>query len=213
MKYLKRYINTNMEGYFDKPIRFGILSAMWVISGIYGFVYEFIFYYFNGGMDGWYWRGGCFGPWIIIYSIGALLVYFTAYKFRKKPWVVFFLSGLGCGVLEYIAGAGIYYFMDGKRNWDYNVEILNFGNLNGFVCLRSILIFALSGFLLIYVITPFLFYLAKKLNRKVFLIISISIGALFIMDVFYNGVLTHIFPGLYSARDFYSGLGFNFMNF
>lgn len=211
MKKLKQYVNTQYQ--FDKPVMLGILCAMCGISGIYGFVYEFIFYYFNGGKEYWYWRGGSFGPWIVIYAIGALLIYFAAYRFRKKPWAVFLISGLGCGALEYITGAGIFCLMDGKRNWDYNVEILNFGNLNGFVCLRSVLIFAFSGVLLIYVILPVLFYLANRMKRNVFLLLSFSIGILFLVDIFYNGVLTHIFPNLYSAQDFYSSLGFHFMKF
>ena len=77
---------------------FGILSAIWAVSGIYGFVYEFIFYYFNGGMKDWYWRGGCFGPWIVIYGIGALLIFFLTYRLKKKPWAVFLVSGLSCGL-------------------------------------------------------------------------------------------------------------------
>ncbi len=211
MNKLKKYINS--EYHFDKPVMFGILSAIWAISGIYGFVYEFIFYYFNGGMKDWYWRGGCFGPWIVIYGIGALLIFFLAYRLKKKPLAVFLVSGLGCGALEFLTGAAFYYLMDGKRNWDYNKEILNFGNINGFVCLRSVLIFAVSGLLLIYLIVPILFYLAKKVNRKLFLIVSIAIGVLFLADVIYNTVIAPHFPDLYTAADLYGSLGFKFMKF
>ena len=140
MEKYKKYLNNNYK--FGKVTFAAILCAIFVISNFYGFVYEVIFYYFNGGMKDIYWRGGCFGPWIIIYGIGALLIYFTAYKRRKKPLEVFLLSGLGCGALEFLTGASFYYLMDGTRHWDYNTEILNFGNIGGFVCLRSVLVFA-----------------------------------------------------------------------
>ena len=211
MNKLKHYINTDYK--FDRPVTFGILSAVWAVSGIYGFIYEFIFYYFNGSMKSWYWRGGCFGPWIVIYGIGALLIFFLTYRFKKKPLVVFFLSGFVCGLLEFLTGAFFYYYMDGKRNWEYNTEILNFGNINGFVCLRSVLIFAISGVMLIYIIVPVLFYLAEKINRKVFLTVSISLGLLFVIDVLYNTVIAPHFPGLYTAVDLYKSLGFKFMEF
>ena len=208
---LKKYINTDYE--FDKPVMFGILSALWAVSGIYGFLYEFIFYYFNGGMKDWYWRGGCFGPWIVIYGIGGLLIYFLTYRLRKKPFAVFLVSGLSCGALEFLTGAAFYYLMDGKRNWDYNTEILNFGNINGFVCLRSVLIFAVSGLLLVYLVVPLLIFLAKKMNRKLFLIISIALGALFLIDVLYNSLVASLFQNLYTAVDLYGSLGFKFMKF
>lgn len=211
MKYFKQYINEDKK--FDKLTMLGILSALWTFSAIYGFVYEVIFYYFNGGMKDWYWRGGCFGPWIIIYAVGALVIFFTTYRFRKKPWAVFLISGIGAGTLEYLTGAGFYYLMDGKRNWDYNTEIMNFGNINGFVCLRSVLIFAISGIMLMYVIVPFLFFIVEKMNKKVFLIISLTVTAVYLIDLLYNGVVANVFPDLYNAKDLWGAIGFKFMHF
>ena len=211
MEKYKKYLNNNYK--FGKVTFAAILCAIFVISNFYGFVYEVIFYYFNGGMKDIYWRGGCFGPWIIIYGIGALLIYFTAYKRRKKPLEVFLISGFGCGVLEFLTGAGFYYLMDGTRHWDYNTEILNFGNIGGFVCLRSVLVFAVSGMLLIYVIVPLLYYLAKKMNRKVFLAVCFTLFAIYAADQLYSSLITAVFPNLPDAYDIYGNLGFKFMEF
>ncbi len=211
MNKLRTYVNSDYH--FDKSTNFAILSGIWAFAGIFGFIYEVIFYYFNSGMEHLYWRGGCFGPWIVIYGIGALLIYFTTYRFKKKPWLVLLLSGLGCGILEFGAGAIIYYTGNGKRNWDYNTEILNFGNIGGFVCLRSVLIFALSGLMLIYLVVPAFYYLAKKMNKKAFKIICDFFGILFLVDVIYNTILVPHIPGLFGAVEFYKGLGFNFMHF
>ena len=119
-KYLK-YLNEDIK--FDRTTAIGILSLLIVITGMFGFLYEFIFYYFNGGMTTFYWRGGNFLPWINIYATGSVLIYLLTYKDRKKPLKVFLVSIITTGVLEYFSGLG----MDkiaGKRCWDYSQEIL-----------------------------------------------------------------------------------------
>lgn len=206
----KQYINQDHP--FDKATMLGIFCLIIVIAGIFGFVYEFIFYYFNSGMTKFYWRGGNFLPWINIYAIGAILIFFLTYRKRKNPLFVFLVSMISTGILEYIAGWGMFHFGNGFRCWDYNNEILNFGNINGFVCLRSVLIFGISSLLLIYVIVPFCFYLAKKMNRKKFLILSYSLCAIFLFDEFYNLIFARLLS-LPRASDIYKSLGFSYMNF
>ena len=163
-------------------------------------------------MKDFFWRGGNFLPWINIYAIGALVIYFLTYRFRKKPLKVFLIGLISCGVLEYIAGLGMYVIGDGFRCWDYNSEILNFGNIGGFVCLRSVLFFGLSSLILIYLIIPFCFYLAAKLNKKLFMIISITLCALFLFDEIYNLLIARLFS-LPRASDIYKQLGFNYVSF
>lgn len=209
-KKLSNYINNDHS--FDKKTLFGIFCLVIVIAGMIGWTYETIFYYFNGGMEKIYWRGGNFLPWINIYATGALLIYFLTYKKRKNPWKVFLLSLIICGILEYVAGWGMDYFRNGNRCWDYDKEILNFGNINGYICLRSVLSFGLSGLLLMYVIIPFCFNMAKKMNKKTFLIISITLCSIFLFDEFYNLIFARILD-LPRAHDVYKSIGFNFVKF
>lgn len=206
----KSYINNNHS--FDKSTILGIFCLIIVISGIFGFLYEFIFYYFNSGMKQFYFRGGNFLPWINIYAIGSMFIYFLTYKKRKSPIKVFLLGMICSGILEYIAGLLMYIIGDGFRCWNYNTEILNFGNIHGFVCLRSVLFFGLSSLLLIYLIVPFCFFLAKKLNKKTFLIITITLCSIFIIDELYNLVLARILS-LPRASDIYKKIGFKYVNF
>lgn len=190
----------------------GIFCLIIVISGVFGFVYEFIFYYFNEGMKYFYWRGGNFLPWINIYAIGAIMIYLLTYKYRKKPIIVFLLSAISTGVLEYIAGLGMYIIGDGFRCWNYNTEILNFGNIHGFVCLRSVVFFGLSALLLIYLIVPFCFFIAHRLNKRTFLILSISLCGIFLIDEIYNLLIARAFS-LPRASDIYKELGLRYVNF
>ncbi len=94
----------------------------------------------------------------------------------------------------------------------YNSEILNFGNIGGFVCLRSVLFFGLSNLLLIYAIIPLCFYLAKKMNKKVFLTISILLCSIILFDEFYNLIFARVLH-LPRAYDVYSKLGFKYVKF
>ena len=206
----KKYLEEDHN--FDKSTLLGIICLIIVISGVFGFLYEFVFYYFNSGMTEFYWRGSNFLPWINIYAIGAVFIFFLLYKKRKHPLLVFFASMLITGILEYIGGWMLYEFQDGLRCWDYNSEILNFGNINGFVCLRSVLFFGFSSLLLIYLIVPLCFYLAEKMNKKIFLIITIGLCSIFLFDELYNLIFARILS-LPRASDIYKSLGFHYIYF
>lgn len=197
---------------FDKLTMLGIFCLIIVIAGIFGFVYEYIFYYFNGGMKEFYWRGGNFLPWINIYATGSLMIYFLTYKKRKNPLKVFLISFFACGILEYISGLGMYLIGNGMRCWDYNQEILNFGNIHGFVCLRSAGFFAFSSLLLIYIIVPVCFTFARKMNKKLFLTISFTLCTIILIDEFYNLLFARIFS-LPRASDIYKKIGLHYVDF
>ena len=207
MRY-KDYLEKNHS--FDKKTMLGIFCMIIVIGGVFGFLYEYFFYFFNGGMKEFYYRGGNFLPWINIYATGSVMIYILTYKYRKNPLKVFLISVISTGLLEYFSGLGIYIIGDGLRYWDYNTEILNFGNINGFVCLRSVMFFGLSALLLMYVIVPFCFHVASKSNKKVFLIVTISICSIFLADEFYNLIFTKLF-NLPNAIKIYKSIGIHYM--
>ena len=204
----KDYLEKNHS--FDKKTMIGIFCMIIVIGGVFGFLYEYFFYFFNGGMKEFYYRGGNFHPWINIYATGSVMIYILTYKYRKNPLKVFLISVISTGLLEYFSGLGIYIIGDGLRYWDYNTEILNFGNINGFVCLRSVMFFGLSALLLMYVIVPFCFHVANKSNKKVFLIVTISICSIFLADEFYNLIFTKLF-NLPKATTIYKSIGIHYM--
>ena len=204
----KDYLEKNHS--FDKKTMIGIFCMIIVIGGVFGFLYEYFFYFFNGGMKEFYYRGGNFLPWINIYATGSVMIYILTYKYRKNPLKVFLISVISTGLLEYFSGLGIYIIGDGLRYWDYNTEILNFGNINGFVCLRSVMFFGLSALLLMYAIVPFCFHVASKSNKKVFLIVTISICSIFLADEFYNLIFTKLF-NLPNAIKIYKSIGIHYM--
>ena len=209
MKKYKDYLNKDHN--FDKKTMLGIFCLIIVISGMFGWLYEVVFYYFNSGMTEIYWRGGNFLPWINIYAMGAILIYVLTYKKRKNPLFVFIVSMISTGILEYIGGAFMEHIMHIKC-WDYTNEILSFGNINGYVCLRSVLVFGFSALLLMYLIVPLCFYLAKKMPKKAFLILSYTICAIFLFDELYNLIFAYLL-NLPRASEVYKNLGFKYLYF
>ena len=142
--------------------RFPMLMLVFAFGGVFGFIYEEIFYRFDLGE--WVKRGTTFGPWIPIYGFGALIILGLTFKFRKNPLLVFLFATIASGVLELVTGWVILKFF-GVRLWDYNTEILNWGNINGFVCLRSVLFFGISGLFLQFILMPLFGKLEKKMPQ------------------------------------------------
>ena len=71
-KEYKRYLEE--DHHFDRQTLVGIFALLIVIAGCFGWYYEFIFYFFNGGGKEFYWRGGNFLPWINIYATGSIMI-------------------------------------------------------------------------------------------------------------------------------------------
>ena len=152
---------------------------IFTVAGIVGFIYEEICVYINTGE--FFKRGTTYGPWIPIYGFGSMLIYFATCKLRKKPLLVFLISCLLCGSLELISGIVIDKVFH-MRLWDYSAVILNWGNLNGYICVRSVITWGLFGILLMSGLLP-LFEKFQNKHPKAFNIVSIFFFALFVLDI------------------------------
>lgn len=155
------------------------LLLIFVISGVIGFIYETLFYRIDLGY--FVKRGSTFGPWIPIYAFGGLLITLLTSKLAKKPFLVFLLSMLISGLLELATGF-VFFKVFHFRLWNYSEEIWNFGNIGGYVCLRSVLLFGFAGLLLIYVIAPFVERLVSKDKKSILFIVSIILSIVFMLD-------------------------------
>lgn len=172
----------------DKKSTISIIMLAMVIGGISGFIYEELFYLIDLGKL--VKRGSTYGPWIPIYAFGTLFIILFSYRFRKKPLFIFLINCLVTGILEYGTGFVLDKFFNLKL-WDYNTEILNFGNINGYICFRSVVLFGGASLFLVYVVVPLLLKLLNKFKYKKFSIISYSLLSLFVLDM----ILHYIFVG------------------
>ena len=89
--------------------------VIFILGAITGYIYEVIFYYITlGVLNNW---GILYGPWLPIYGVGA--VFLSMLKpLKKNPILLFILSIIITGLLEYIIGY-ISVNIFNQRLWDY----------------------------------------------------------------------------------------------
>ncbi len=114
-------------------------------------------------------RGFLVGPICPIYGVGALLLS-AVLDANEPPLVIFCVAFVGSAVLEYLASF-VMERLFRVRWWDYTERPFN---LNGRICLESILSFGVIGVLMLKLITPALIGLFQSLPPTI-LILSASI--------------------------------------
>ena len=161
----------------------------------YSFV-NIIMLFFIFSMLGWCWevmlhiirdgvlvnRGTLQGPWLPIYGVGGVLIILFLRRFADKPYVLFPITMLLCGVLEFSTSWYLETFM-GQRWWDYSNYFMN---LNGRICLEGLLTFAVGGLLFIYLLGPVLDNFLKKMNGKIKIVCACVLLVIFAIDVAYS---------------------------
>lgn len=123
-------------------------------------------------------RGFLIGPYCPIYGSGAILITFLLKKYTNDPFTLFIMAILLCGTLEYLTS----YLMEKLYNarwWDYSQRKFN---INGRVCLNTIIPFGLLGMFIIYVSNPFLFELIDRLSEWWLNILSSTLLVIYIAD-------------------------------
>ena len=125
-------------------------------------------------------RGFLIGPYCPIYGAGCLLLVILLSSYADDPIVLFALSVLICSVLEYVTS----WLMEKifkLRWWDYsNMRF----NINGRICLETMVPFGIVGVIVVKYVNPFLLNLLGKLSFNSLSIIAIITMSLFIIDVF-----------------------------
>lgn len=177
--------NKVLRFYQSEELGLFVIFMIVVLSAIGGFLYEEIFYRIDLGKL--VKRGICLGPWITIYGAGGFLLMSTTLKIRNAL-VVFLVSFFVCGILEFLAGFLILHIFH-VRLWDYNTEIWNFGNISGYVCLRSCLFFAFAGIFQKYALIPFIKFAAGKVSKIAFNSVSAVLFTAFVADSLASAVV------------------------
>lgn len=129
-------------------------------------------------------RGFLIGPVCPIYGYGVVLVSCLLKKYQDDMIITFFMSIIICGLLEYFTS----YFMEKifkARWWDYSAKKYN---INGRICLETVVPFGILGCLVMYVLNPITFKYLNMLSNSMLNIISAICFTIFITDniVSYN---------------------------
>lgn len=124
-------------------------------------------------------RGFLIGPYCPIYGWGAVLITFLLYRYSYDALVLFIMTTIVCGILEYLTS----FFMEKlfkARWWDYSNQKFN---LNGRTCLLNTFLFGVLALVLIYIVNPPLLALIDKINKNTLNIISIICLIIFLIDL------------------------------
>jgi len=124
-------------------------------------------------------RGFLIGPICPIYGHGALLIIFLLSKYKSNIFILFGMSILICSILEYFTS----FIMEKifkTRWWDYSTKKFN---INGRICLDTMIPFAIFGCIVIYIINPFFIDMLNLVSTKTINIVSIILFILYLIDI------------------------------
>ena len=158
---------TNLSIYFLLFIIYAMIG--WILETIYTLITDKVLSN----------RGFLIGPICPIYGVGAVAVVFFLSKYATHPVALFILAIAICSVLEYFTS----YIMEKlfkARWWDYSN---NKYNINGRICLETMIPFGLIACLLVYVINPFFQGLLEQVPTDVLQITALIIGIILLIDI------------------------------
>ena len=129
-------------------------------------------------------RGFLIGPYCPIYGFGGLAITILLKNYTKDTIVLYLMAVIICGILEYLTS----YIMEKifkARWWDYSAKKYN---INGRICLETVVPFGILGCLVMYVLNPITFKYLNMLSNSMLNIISAICFTIFITDniVSYN---------------------------
>ena len=123
-------------------------------------------------------RGFLLGPICSIYGYGVLFIVLLIGDDTSDILSIFLKSILICSVLEYFTS----YFMEKLfkvRWWDYSN---NKFNINGRICLETMIPFGLLGTLVVYVIHPLIVRFVNLFSSNMIITIAIVLFIIYILD-------------------------------
>jgi uncharacterized membrane protein len=126
----------------------------------------------------WVNRGFLMGPICPIYGVGCLTLVTFLSKYQNDPFIVFWMAIIVCSFIEY----GTSYVMEKLfklRWWDYSDKKFN---LNGRICLETMLPFGILGVFVVYVAGPGAEFLADSLSVVALNALAFILLTIFVID-------------------------------
>ncbi|MGM9877207.1 MAG: putative ABC transporter permease [Bacilli bacterium] len=123
-------------------------------------------------------RGFLIGPICPIYGYGVLSIVLLIGSYKGDILSVFLKSIFVCSILEYITS----YLMEKifkARWWDYSTSRFN---LNGRICLDTMIPFGILSVFVIYVLHPFIISLVEKISLKMQVVLAIILFIIYLAD-------------------------------
>ena len=130
-------------------------------------------------------RGFLIGPYCQIYGWGSIAIILITGNNTQDVLAVFLKAILICSLLEYFTS----YFMEKIYNvrwWDYSNKKFN---INGRICLETMVPFGLLALLIIYVVHPAIIEIVGKLSSTGLIVVASVIFVIYLID---NIISTYI---------------------
>ncbi len=123
-------------------------------------------------------RGFLIGPYCPIYGWGCMAITLLLKNLMPKPILLFLMAIVICSLLEYFTS----YFMEKMfktRWWDYSYTKFN---INGRICLNTMLPFGILGTVIMYLVNPGLTKIVTSIPANYLKIISITLFIIYLID-------------------------------
>ena len=137
-------------------------------------------------------RGFLIGPCLPIYGVGLLLITIFLGKYVNDLIVLFFMSIILCGILEYFTSWAMEIFFN-ARWWDYHNRKYN---INGRICLETLIPFGFIGTILLKYINPVILSVFERIPEHVIKIILLILLIVLFIDYFISFVVISRFGKL-----------------
>lgn len=127
-------------------------------------------------------RGFLVGPICPIYGVSCISMLFILNKYENDYIILFLLGMVVCTLIEYITSLILEKIFN-TRWWDYSDHKIN---LNGRVCLETMLLFGVSGILLMKVFKPLTNMILGIIPTNIKFVIAIVLLVVMLIDLFFS---------------------------
>ena len=124
-------------------------------------------------------RGFLIGPYCPIYGVGAILMIILLQKYEEDPFTYFIMSVLLFSTIEYLTSF-ILEKLFNARWWDYTKYKFN---INGRICLETMIPFGLIAIFATYIVNPILFTCLEATPELIINVISILRLVILLVDI------------------------------
>ena len=161
-------------------LKFRYVAEIFLIASFMGWIYESVWYSMVENQIGFVNRGTLFGPWLMIYGFGILVIISILKHFNiKNEYLIFIAATVIATVIE-LLGSYLQEALTGSFSWDYSSFFLNY---EGRIALKPDILFVLLSLYGMKQVVPAIEILRDKYGgSKVHNLIFVIIFGLFIID-------------------------------
>lgn len=177
-------LSENRAEHFAKGLNIYKILLICFIGSFLGVIVEMLWCLVtNGYIES---RSGLvYGPFNLLYGIGAAALSLCLYRFRNRGWWLSFLGGMIIGsIVEYVCSWG-QELIFGSRSWDYSHMPFN---INGRICLLYSIFWGVLGVLWIKNIYPRMAKVILKIPNRIGKIITWALVVFFVFNASMSAV-------------------------